>query len=313
MEDQTYIYDVAFSFLFQDEETALNLFELLKDRLSCFIYTEEQKKLAGTDGEVSFSNVFIKETRLVVILYREEWGKTTWTRIEESAIRSRGHESGFDFALLIPLDHHSTTPDWFPKYRLWVGLEKWGIEACAGVIEARASELGTEIKDITVADKVASVAKELKQRQNVKRRLETEGRQLGLQEFKNVLTCINKHSDEIKQKAADWHFYIRPNKYNGVDVMSYEHSLTFQWYDNRFDPYMVIAFFKGGFMADGYADPMYPPTKLDFNRYFFNIDKFNQNGWSLQDHPEDFHTTQKLVDFWIERLLKYAMQSRLKK
>ncbi len=40
-------FDVAFSFLEKDEKLALSLSYLLKDRLHCFIYSEQQKILAG--------------------------------------------------------------------------------------------------------------------------------------------------------------------------------------------------------------------------------------------------------------------------
>jgi hypothetical protein len=35
-----------------------------------------------------FSKVFGEESRVVAILYREQWGQTKWTRIEETAIKA---------------------------------------------------------------------------------------------------------------------------------------------------------------------------------------------------------------------------------
>ncbi|MER9236229.1 hypothetical protein NKI56_29970 [Mesorhizobium sp. M0622] len=43
--------------------------------LKTFIYSERQKELAGTDGQTTFSEVYGKKARIVVILYRTEWGK----------------------------------------------------------------------------------------------------------------------------------------------------------------------------------------------------------------------------------------------
>ena len=67
-------YDIAFSFLSQDETVAQQINDELQDRYRTFIYTEQQKKLAGTDGEETFKRVFAKEALLVAVLFRPEWG-----------------------------------------------------------------------------------------------------------------------------------------------------------------------------------------------------------------------------------------------
>ncbi len=43
-------YDVAISFLAEDERVAMSLATALKKHWTVFIYTERQKELAGTDG-----------------------------------------------------------------------------------------------------------------------------------------------------------------------------------------------------------------------------------------------------------------------
>ncbi len=66
-------YDVAFSFLGQDEALARKLVEHLRDRLRVFIYSdaERQTKLSGRDGEEAFARIFGRESRTVVVLYRQ--------------------------------------------------------------------------------------------------------------------------------------------------------------------------------------------------------------------------------------------------
>ena len=84
-----YKFDVAFSFLKEDEGLAVRLGDLIQDRLRTFIYSKKQEYLAGRDGEETFNAAFGRDARLVVILYREAWGSTSWTRIERDAIRNR--------------------------------------------------------------------------------------------------------------------------------------------------------------------------------------------------------------------------------
>jgi hypothetical protein len=153
-------YDVAFSFVAGDEGLATQLNDFLQDRLSTFLYSERQAEISGTDGESSFNDVFAGQARCVVILYREGWGQTSWTRIEETAIRNRAHVEGYDFALFIPLDAEPTVPKWLPKNRLWIGLERWGAKGAAAVIEARAQELGAAPHIETLEDRGARHARQ---------------------------------------------------------------------------------------------------------------------------------------------------------
>ena len=98
-----YKYEVAFSFHSKDEALAQQLSDLLSDRVSTFIYSEQQQVLAGRDGEVVFNAVFGSEARVVVVLHREEWGRTPFTRIEQTAIRNRAYNEGYDFTVLFQL------------------------------------------------------------------------------------------------------------------------------------------------------------------------------------------------------------------
>jgi hypothetical protein len=84
--------------------------------------------------------VFGQEARMVVVLYRGNWGQTPWTRIEETAIRNRAYNEGYDFVKFIPVDEPGSVPKWLPQNRLWIGLKRWGIAGAASVIEARVEE-----------------------------------------------------------------------------------------------------------------------------------------------------------------------------
>jgi hypothetical protein len=79
MATQDFKYDVAFSFVAQDEGLATQLADQFEGRLRVFLYSRKQEQLAGTDGEKSFNDVFAAQSRLVVVLYRDEWGQSPWT------------------------------------------------------------------------------------------------------------------------------------------------------------------------------------------------------------------------------------------
>jgi hypothetical protein len=161
-------YDIAFSFVTEDEGLATQLNDRLQDRYRTFLYSKVQEKLAGTDGEKTFNAVFGKEARIVAVLLRPEWGNTRWTRIEETAIRNRAHDQGYDFTTFIMTASGTAIPDWLPKVRIWFNLERFGVDGAAAVLEARVQERGGIAVEETLADRAARVqrAQELNQQRD---------------------------------------------------------------------------------------------------------------------------------------------------
>src|SRR5208337_180417 len=102
----------------QDEPIALDLYERLSPNFDVFVYSKKQEDLAGTDGTESFRKAFRQDSRLVVVLYRDGWGETPWTRIEEGAICDRFLKEGWSWLLFIMTDSRSTHPPWLPETRI---------------------------------------------------------------------------------------------------------------------------------------------------------------------------------------------------
>lgn len=304
-----FTYDVAFSFLAEDEKLALDLYNLLNESLKCFIYTEEQKKLAGTDGEKTFNNVFFKEARVVVILYRKNWGKTSWTRIEETAIRNRGHEEGYDFALLIPLDRKPTPPIWFPKNRLWIGLERWGIESAASVIEARVQEQGGEPILLSLADKIQAQQKvKEKREENIKFLNSAEGRNAEKQEIEKLKNQFKEEIQKIKDKSPKFHLHHVENSHKGLNIYSNGYQIYFHYYTQIYPNYLFFGYAQGYTDEKGISLPMQDFEIIITERYNLNIDIFDQKGWSIKDSDDDFKTTNQMVQYWLEKLLKLKLK-----
>jgi hypothetical protein len=195
---QDYKYDVAFSFLVQDETLATQINDLIQDRAATFLYSKRQEEIAGTDGELTFNKVFGEQSRTVFVLYRKGWGETPWTRIEETAIRNRAHEDGYDFALFAPLDKPPEVPRYLPKNRIWVGLERWGIPGAASVVEARIQELGGQAKQETIEAKAVRVAKEIEFKEQKRVLFSSEkGVQLANEEAERLFEKIKSYYDSI--------------------------------------------------------------------------------------------------------------------
>src|SRR5260370_37429190 len=86
-----YRYDVAFSFLKDDEPVARRIDEALAAlTLKRFIYSDMQKEIAARDGVDVFSSTFRRESRVAGVLHRKGGGATKWTAIEPSALKAPG-------------------------------------------------------------------------------------------------------------------------------------------------------------------------------------------------------------------------------
>jgi hypothetical protein len=153
--DEAFQYDIAFSFVKEDESLATEINDLMQDRYRTFLYSKAQESLAGTDGEKTFNSVFGQQARSVAILFRKEWGQTPWTRIEETAIRNRAHERGYDFATFIVTERGASLPPWVPKVRIWYDLTRFGLKGAAAVLSSRIQTQGGTAVEETITDRAA--------------------------------------------------------------------------------------------------------------------------------------------------------------
>ncbi|KQQ90977.1 hypothetical protein [Aureimonas sp. Leaf324] len=196
-------YDVAFSFHQADQGLAQQLNDLLAGRFRTFIYTEQQKVLAGTDGEITFNAVYGGKARVVVVFCRKEWGETPFTRIEMTAIKNRGFEEGLDFTLFIPTDEPPTTPKWLPRTQLWFGLRTFGLQAAAAVVEHKIQSLGGEVHVESVAERGAR-AKRARDLAAAQQRFlnSDQGVNAAREAYFEVLDRLRSDVEEVKQASG---------------------------------------------------------------------------------------------------------------
>lgn len=143
-------FDIAISFLHEDLDTATLLRDALAESFEVFIYMKKQEELAGTDGLESFRSVFRHRSRLVVVLLRERWGTTPWTRVEMEAITDRFLAEGPAFLFVVMMEQY-TPPKWIPEKLIRFSLADFGMEQAVGAIKARALEQGSELHRPTAA------------------------------------------------------------------------------------------------------------------------------------------------------------------
>lgn len=164
-------YDVAISFLARDEVLGRELSERLEGALNVFFFPHKQEELVGTNGLESMREPFFK-SRVVVVMYREPWGQTPWTRVEESAIGERCLSSGWDGLVFVNLDRKGALPKWLPSTHVRFNMEDYGLDQLVGVIKARVQQYGGTIARpdaMTDARRVQRTAKFAADRERLRR------------------------------------------------------------------------------------------------------------------------------------------------
>lgn len=170
--DKTYEVEVAFSFLKEDEVLAYKINDTIQDRYSTFIYSEHQKELVGKDGTETFRQVFEEKARIVVVLYRESWGTTFWTRVEETSIKHRAMEESPDFTIFISLDGQK--PKWLSKTQIWYDFDRFGVNPTAAIIEKRIAEYNGQIREESIIDQANRHKRQIKRQRELEEYLLSE-------------------------------------------------------------------------------------------------------------------------------------------
>ena len=312
MNGDSYNYDAAFSFLAQDELLATELNDLLQGRLKTFLYSKRQEEIAATDGEQTFNKVFGEEARVVVVLYRAGWGESPWTRIEQTAIRNRAFDYGYEFVIFIPLDDPPSVPKWLPRTRLWVGFNRWGASGAASVIEARVQELGGEPSEETVQDRADRLARALKFKERRNRFLNfDEGVSVANKAFEELGVEIQRLTEEINGSENSITLTVK-RAGSKIVILGFDLGLSVVWrcrYSNTLtDAALIVDLWDG--------HPHFPgimlfeePNRLNSLKFSFDILPTEQHVWCASTSDARQYSSKELASF----TLKHFMGEGLKR
>lgn len=307
-------YDVAFSFCAIDEGVATQLNDLLSPRLKTFIYSERQREIAGTDGQESFSQVYGKTARLVVVLFRPEWGETPWTRVERDAIKNRSLDDGWDFTTFVPTVDRPKMPPWLPKTRLYVGLQRWGIEGAAAAIESRATERGSNPHEETVAERADRLrrSRDLKEKQRLFKSTEV-GVKSAVQAYEDFSCAIEQHSEAISKSGVRI-TTKRSQEFRIISGLSPCNAIcSFRpYYSNSLeDAHFLFDVFNGFPSLPGFYGSIEKASKLKSLRYSYELVRQDYHAWvGIDEKGRDF-TPQQLADHVLRTYMDVADKTKV--
>lgn len=300
------MYDVAFSFLKEDEALADEINQMLKSRISTFIYSEHQAELVGNDGEKLLNKIFHDRSRVVCVLHRKGWGGTPWTRIEETAVKNRAYNSGYDFTIFVPLDKNPL-PKWIPKTYIYYGLERWGIEGLAPVIEAKVQEQGGVIHHETPSDKILSYLAKKSDSDRRQSIIESsEGVRLAKEEIQQLFCDIEKMAEnsDLKIKVIKESFRI---------VMCLNnYSCEFTWmqeYSNSAKYAILYLTLYRGIPNIARIAQIRKPTRIRTWEFKFGINLSENPCW-INASNQKTYLTKDLLSFSVNELLNQLKQHK---
>jgi len=303
MSERKYTYDVAFSFLNDDLGLAQQLDQHLQDTMKTFVYANRQEELIGTDGADRFTQIFGQQARTVVVLYREMWGKTRWTRVEERAIKDRAFEEGCDFLSVFPLDDPPGKPVWLPKTRLWGDIRQTGVRGAAAVIEARVRSAGGEVRPQSPGEQASRISEQIG---FAKRRNEFLNSEIGVKLANAAADALRAKTQELAESitGTEEAMTIEYRQHNPRiwEVFSYGWHLRFLWQSTCVNS-LREAFLEVVLSRDPNPFSQQPALQPWRGRFSFDLCPTGDPLWRDEDPDPGWHTCEKLADYLFRKFL----------
>lgn len=312
-------YDVAISFLAADEAIAAELNRQLSETMNVFFFPKRQEELAGTDGMESMRKPFYEDSRLMVVLFRDQWGKTRWTAIEELAIKEACFNGEWNRLFFVALDRASALPGWLPPHYVRYNWEDFGPEQVVGVIKARVLENGGKSSPMT-AMKQAELLRQEEEYRAARNSIECHPGIPAVQaEAKALLEAVKVKCDQIRSAGhvdLDCEMDARRlPKALGCVMTDREVSLAAWWnqpYSNTIrDAALHVREFNGPLLLPSETGKMYFVQAKLLKDTIYNPDLFRTRelGWSL-NNSNDIIASSKLADQIVLRFLRLVEKRR---
>lgn len=302
---KTYEFDVAISFLSDDEIIASQINDELSKNFNVFFFPNNQRDIAGKDGVDTFSEVFLKKSRLNIVLFRQKWGKTDWTRVEETAIKSRiFNGDGWDSLFLIKLDN-AEIPNWIPPTYIYAPTNQYPIEQLIPILKFRIEERGGILKEESLVEAAKRIQSEHTLKKYIHDYLSSEKavsdaesevvRLLNL--FESEYNNLKESSPdlaigELKKASKELHFHFPING-------TYIH---FKWKQ----------YFRNTLKNSKLEVILYPKNNhQEVISYDFTMNNLKQIGWK-NSNIHEFIASEKIVEYWMREHLELVAINREK-
>ena len=196
-------WDIAISFCKQDIDFAKKLVKAINPSLKVFFYEDRQDELISKSGPEAFAKTFKDESRVVVILSRDDWSKSFYTDIERNAIIDRVKNDGFGFLILMSIVQ-GEIPPWYPSTQIYASPFRFSVEELAHFIEFKVAEQGGILKTLTVEDRYQNLIDRIDEKKKI---INLQHANTAIQSARNEMTalkaCFNTKSEFLRKSIVD--------------------------------------------------------------------------------------------------------------
>jgi hypothetical protein len=278
--------------LAKDEATARALADKLEaSGFEVFFFPRNQEELAGTNGMESMRTPFFL-SRVNVVMFRDPWGKTPWTGVEQTAITERCLETGWETLMFVQLDDTSAIPKWLPKTHVRFALSAYGLEQLAGAIKARVQEQGGAVKPpdpMTEARRVKRQADYLRDRESLMRdrrwiEAEVHGNlQATFVRVQELVAKINsEHGLQIDIGSNGYQSCVMRCRYVSLGIGWNQPIYNSVVNDNNGECYLRVAEFSGALVIPGRNEMTWEkPQQLKEHRFKPDVSETRELVWTL--------------------------------
>ncbi len=252
-------------------------------------------------------DVFGKQSRSVVVLFRNKWGTTPWTKIEEKAIRNRAIEEGYNFLLFIPLDDPPKIPKYLLKAQIWTGLVQWGIKGAATAIEELTQSLVGKLREESQINIAAKIKRDPQFEIERSRFLESvNGFEIAILELKKLFFELKSLKNKIEKSYKDFSIGFQQKdrnctvNYGGFSIRFYLQQANS---NSLMDSYLYFELQKQGISSN-------EPQILAIEEFHFEVNKPGEYGWIKDVDSDSFISSKKLAVKCMKLLLMQADNKR---
>ena len=196
-------WDIAISLCKQDIDFAKKLVKAINPSLKVFFYEDRQDELISASGPEAFAKTFKDESRVVVVISRDDWSKSFYTDIERNAIIERVKNDGLSFLILMPIVQ-GEIPPWYPSTQIYASPFRFSVEELAHFIEFKVAEQGGILKTLTVEDSYQNLIDRINEKKKI---INLQHANTAIQSARNEMTalkaCFNTKSEFLRKNIVD--------------------------------------------------------------------------------------------------------------
>jgi hypothetical protein len=210
-----YKWDIAISLCKQDVDFARKLVKAINPSLNVFFYEDRQEDLISKSGPVEFAKTFKTDSRIVVILSRNEWSDSYYTDIERNAIidRTAVKNEGYNFLMVIPMVQ-GEIPPWYPSTHIYASPFGFSIEELARFIEFKITEEGGVIKPLSLEDRYQNILDRVELKKSI---INLQHQEKAIESVKDEMNklgdCFNRKAEFLRKKIVDESFFTEFSGY----------------------------------------------------------------------------------------------------